>query len=140
MGGEAMDICLLKESNKSRFDSYSVRNSESIVSHITFRDCRVHIFSGNLPRNSCILQPKELEMISRYLEVIPVSVREIAETSRKSRTRLLNLVPKLVYNILQLLSHFKLLQVAVIIIIIKRRKFFLQMAYVTQCGFQQGTA
>ena len=39
-----MDVCLpvLKESNKSRFDSYSVRKSELIISHITFRDCRVH--------------------------------------------------------------------------------------------------
>ena len=56
MAGEAMDICLwvLKESNKSRFDSYSVRNSVLIISHITFRDCRVHIFSDNLSRNSCI--------------------------------------------------------------------------------------
>ena len=46
MAGEAMDVCLrvLKESNKSRFDRYSVRNSELIVSHITFRDCRVDIF------------------------------------------------------------------------------------------------
>ena len=49
-----MDVCLrvLKESNKSRFDSYSVRNSVLIISHITFRDCRVHIFSDNLSRNS----------------------------------------------------------------------------------------
>ena len=41
-----MDICLrvLKESNKSRFDSYSVRNSVLLISHTTFRDCRVHIF------------------------------------------------------------------------------------------------
>ena len=41
-----MDVCLrvLKESNKSRFHSYSTRNSVSIISHITFRDCRVHIF------------------------------------------------------------------------------------------------
>ena len=41
-----MDICLrvLKESKKSRFDSCSVRNSILIISHITFRDCRVHIF------------------------------------------------------------------------------------------------
>ena len=31
-----------------------VRNSVSIISHITFRDCRVHIFSDNLSRNSCI--------------------------------------------------------------------------------------
>ena len=45
MTREAMDLCLrlLKESNKSRFDSYSVRNSVLIISHITFRDCRVHI-------------------------------------------------------------------------------------------------
>ena len=43
---KAMEMCLrvLKESNKSRFDSYSVRNSVLIISHITFRDCRVHIF------------------------------------------------------------------------------------------------
>ena len=50
MAEEAMDICLqvLKESNKSyRFDSYSVRNSVLLLSHITFRDCRVLIFSDN---------------------------------------------------------------------------------------------
>ena len=39
---------------KSRFDSYSVRNSVLIIFHITFRDCRVHIFSENLSRNSFI--------------------------------------------------------------------------------------
>ena len=41
-----MDLCLkvLKESKKSKFDSYSVRNSVLIISHITFRDCRMHIF------------------------------------------------------------------------------------------------
>ena len=33
---------------------YSVRNSVLIISHITFRDCRVHMFSDNLSRNSCI--------------------------------------------------------------------------------------
>ena len=46
MAGEALDICsrVLMESNKSRFDSYSARNSVLIISHITFRDCRVHIF------------------------------------------------------------------------------------------------
>ena len=49
MAREAMDTCLrvLKESNKSRFDSYSVRNSVLNISHITFRDCHVHIFSDN---------------------------------------------------------------------------------------------
>ena len=56
MAREVMDVCLrvLKESNKSRFDSYSVRNSVLIISHITFRDCRVHIFSDNPSLNSCI--------------------------------------------------------------------------------------
>ena len=39
---------------QSRFDSYSVRNSVLNISHITFRDCRVHSFSDNLSRNSCI--------------------------------------------------------------------------------------
>ena len=54
MALEVMDVCLrlLKESNKGRFDSYSVRNAVLILSHITFRDCRVHIFSDNLSRNS----------------------------------------------------------------------------------------
>ena len=56
MTREAMDVCLrvLKESNKSRFDNYSVRNCVLIISHITFRDCHVHIFSDKLSRNSCI--------------------------------------------------------------------------------------
>ena len=41
-----MDLCLkvLKESNKTKFDSYSVRNGVLIISHITFQDCREHIF------------------------------------------------------------------------------------------------
>ena len=54
---KAMKMCLrvLTESNKSRFDSTAtvVRNSVSIISHITFRDCRVHILSDNPSRNSC---------------------------------------------------------------------------------------
>ena len=57
-----MDVCLreLKESNKSRFESYSVRKSV-LIFHNTFRDCRVHIFSDNFSsRNSCKLR----EMIS----------------------------------------------------------------------------
>ena len=37
-----------KGSNKSRLDSYIVRNRVLIISHITFRDCRVHILSDNL--------------------------------------------------------------------------------------------
>ena len=57
MAREAKDLCLrlLKESKNRRFDSYSqVRNSVLIISHITFRDCRVHNFSNNLSRNSSI--------------------------------------------------------------------------------------
>ena len=50
MAREAMDICLpgLKESNKSGFDSFSVRNSVLSISHITFQDCCVRSFSDNL--------------------------------------------------------------------------------------------
>ena len=58
-----MDVCLrvLNESNKSRFESYSVRKSVLIISHNTFRDCSLDIFSHNLSsRNSC----KHGEMIS----------------------------------------------------------------------------
>ena len=63
MAREAMDVCfrVLKESNKSRFDSYSVRNSVLIISQITFRNFRVHIFSDNLSRNSCINIQQGLE-------------------------------------------------------------------------------
>ena len=45
MAPEAADVCVhvLKENKKRSFDSYSVRNSVLIISHITFRDCRVHI-------------------------------------------------------------------------------------------------
>ena len=58
MALEAIDVCLrvLKESNYRRFDSNSVRKSILIISHITFRDCRVHIFCDDLTRNGCILK------------------------------------------------------------------------------------
>ena len=56
MAGEAMGAGMFASAKgkqqKCRFDSYSV--SVLIISHITFRDCRVHIFSDNLSRNSCI--------------------------------------------------------------------------------------
>ena len=53
---KAMEMCLrvLKESNKSRSDSYSCQVTVLIISHITFRDCHVHIFCDNLSRNSCM--------------------------------------------------------------------------------------
>ena len=55
MAKGAMDICLrlLKESKKGRFYSCSVRSSILIISHITFGDCHLHIFSDNHSRNSC---------------------------------------------------------------------------------------
>ena len=55
-GTRGKDVCfqMRKESNKRRFDSYFVSNSVLIISHITFRDCRVHIFFRNFTRNSCI--------------------------------------------------------------------------------------
>ena len=66
-----MGVCLrvLKESNKSRFDSYSVRKSVLIISHITFRDCRVHSFSDNLSRNSCRSQNFKLTVHSSQMYV-----------------------------------------------------------------------
>ena len=56
MAQKAMEMCLrvLKESNKSRqLTATVVRNSVLIISHITFWDCHVHIFSDNLSQNSC---------------------------------------------------------------------------------------
>ena len=46
---EAIDVCLqvLKESNKSRFDSDSVRNNVLIISHITFGDCCAYMKNEN---------------------------------------------------------------------------------------------
>ena len=41
MVGKAMEVCLWVV---IRFNSYSVRNSVLIISHITLRDCRVHFF------------------------------------------------------------------------------------------------
>ena len=43
MNGTCFGSQWTKESNKTKFDSYNVRNSVLIISHITFRDCRVHI-------------------------------------------------------------------------------------------------
>ena len=55
MAQEAMDVCLrvLKESNKSRFDGYSVKNSIDHIPCYLLGLSRAH-FSDNLSRNSCI--------------------------------------------------------------------------------------
>ena len=54
---KAMKMCLpvLTEATKVGSTATVARNSVSIISHITFRDCRVHIFSDNLSQNSCTL-------------------------------------------------------------------------------------
>ena len=58
MAREVMDSCLkvVKESNKTKFDSYIIRNSVLIIgwSHIPFGIVACTFFSDNLSRNSCI--------------------------------------------------------------------------------------
>ena len=63
-----MKKCLrvLKERIKSRFDNYSVMNSELIIPYITFRDC-AH-FSDNLSRNSCMSQ--RLTLVSQICHAL----------------------------------------------------------------------
>ena len=92
---EATDVCLreLKESNKSRFDSYSVKNSVLIISHITFRDCLVHIFSDNLSRNSWMLISS-----SQFLFVVLfLSIRKVEVETNNNHTR------RDIYNVIAVL-------------------------------------
>ena len=78
-----MVVCLrvLKESNKIKFDSYSIRNSVLIISHTIFRDCRVHIccprsLTSNLSRNSrihlslAVSKAQGLKSVKRHALVI----------------------------------------------------------------------
>ena len=44
----------MSASAKGKQQNSSVMDSVLNISHITFRDCRVHIFSDNLSRNSCM--------------------------------------------------------------------------------------
>ena len=82
---KVMDVRLrmLKESNKSRLDSYSVRNSVLIISHITFRDCRVHIFFDSLSPNSCIIK-------ALYLRVNVFSTKVLIEDTNRDGTTILH--------------------------------------------------
>ena len=43
-----------KGKQENRLDSYSARNSVLIISHVTFRDCRVQFFFQQLSQNTCI--------------------------------------------------------------------------------------
>ena len=79
MAREAMAVCLrvLKESNKSRFDSYSVRNGVLIIPYITFRDCRVQFFLTTFLEIAVYKEHAK----SRSIVCIPV------KRSRAARTR-----------------------------------------------------
>ena len=54
----------------SRLDSYSVRNSVLSISHATFRDCRVHSFFDNFPRNSYMFSK---EAVNFFLNLFALS-------------------------------------------------------------------
>ena len=87
---EAMDKCLraLKESNKSIFDSYRVRNSLLIISYITFRDCRVHMFSGNLTWNSCIHKRQSNKQVFFSLEFVNILLQIEAKAVKNASSLL----------------------------------------------------
>ena len=62
---EAMEMCLpeLKESNKNRFDSYSVRNSVLSISHISTAFLEIAVCDSPLKRSvrhSFALSPTEI--------------------------------------------------------------------------------
>ena len=65
-----MSLSAKQESNKSRVDSYSARNSVLRISHITFRDCRKHIFFRQPFQNqlylllSCLSQTKHFQILA----------------------------------------------------------------------------
>ena len=59
-----------KGRQQSRFDSYSVRNSVLVISHFTFWDCRVHIFSNNLSQNSCMQDVCHVTLVLWPLSVV----------------------------------------------------------------------
>ena len=54
-----MFAIVLKESGKSRFDSYGVRNGVLIISRITLRDYRVHTFFRSTPKKLLTISKKE---------------------------------------------------------------------------------
>ena len=80
-----MDICLrmLKESNKSRFDSYSVRKFKSVlnISHINFRDCRLHIFPTTFLEIAVYIGEENNQVWSRVcVEPMACEVSELGHT------------------------------------------------------------
>ena len=90
MAREVMDVCLrlLKESNKGRFESCSVRNGVLIIFHITFRDCHVHIFSDNLSRNSCIHNRQSNKQVFFSLEFVNILLQMEAKAVKNASSLL----------------------------------------------------
>ena len=70
MAREAMDVCLrvLKESNKSRFDSYRVKN-KCIDHNIPYSFC------DNLSRNSCIHNTQSEKQVFFLLEFVNILIQ-----------------------------------------------------------------
>ena len=99
MAREAIDVCLriLKESNNRRFDSCSVRNSVLIISHVTFRDCCMLIFSDNLSQNSRTL-------VTVYHKTRSVSV-SLTKNNNK-HTKKYNMKREVAETIMFSKSHF----------------------------------
>ena len=54
---------------KYRFDSHNVRNGVFVISHITFWDCSMHIFSDKLSQNSCIFNVTCLQDLFKIYQV-----------------------------------------------------------------------
>ena len=54
MAGEAVDVCLRVLRKATKVGSTATVSGTSVlnISHITVRDCRVHIFSNNLSRKN----------------------------------------------------------------------------------------
>ena len=57
------------------------RTSVLIISHITFRDCRVHSFCDNLSRNSCIRSLAALYQ-KLIIETLGGSIRRLLHTTK----------------------------------------------------------
>ena len=53
------------KATKSGSTATALGNSVLIISHITFRGCRVHIFPDNLSRNSCIIITRKSRSIDK---------------------------------------------------------------------------
>ena len=87
---KAMKMCLLvlKEATKVGSTATVVRNSVSIISHITFRDCRVHIFSYNLSRNSCIHNRQSNKQLFFSLEFVNILLQIEAKTVKNASSLL----------------------------------------------------